>query len=440
MCAVADALKGYDTPQALPVLGVLHSRAPGRLGMLLRFPIISLLLALVFLLLLGLVGVVGGLVYLGYERVLSPISQTQGWWLYLWGGIALLAIVWLVILNQKTRKILAVEERATDVRLPGFWRGLLWSGRLVTRIAMVAMWLVGIAGLLLPAFYGLHEAWDLLRDLDPIVLGPFPPLNEYLGLSPFISVGPALILIIAGILIVVLAIWARVILVGAFWLFGLAMIYISGSFALEEMGVLAALAVLWPFQIPYWVARLFRWPYRRWRDQIERLVLGWELRDSLSAAFTEHRRRNRARVGGDGASAVCKNDLAFFVQHHAGPLTFWWCPECQDDDAAYTGVKTVRGVLDTAMTARYEQQNSVLRVNLRAWQESHGPLASPPLQEVYIGQLADPHEVELFITQYHGVQADRKWPPLGKVTAVIAADSKLDENGRRQVQRNMRMG
>ena len=58
--------------------------------------------------------------------------------------------------------------------------------------------------------------------------------------------------------------------------------------------------------------------------------------------------------------------------------------------------------------------------------------------EVAIGPLADPHEVEMFITQYLNVQAERKWPSLAKVTAVIAPEANLDENGRRQVQCNLR--
>ena len=155
-------------------------------------------------------------------------------------------------------------------------------------------------------------------------------------------------------------------------------------------------------------------------------------------AFAAHRARNRKQVANNGATAVCKRDLAFFVQRRAGPVSYWCCPECLDDDSAYLGVKLVCGVLDTAMKPDYAQDGAILQVNLRAWQDGGGVRRSPPLQEVRVGKLADLHEAEMFITQYHSVQAERMWPPLAKVTAFIAPDSNLDENGRRQIQRNFR--
>lgn len=438
MCAAADQLKRYDTPQALPVLGVLDGRAPSRASMLVGFPFSTLFQALVFVVVLAVVGFGWLVVYLAYSRLLTPIFQANQRWLYVWLIIAALAAAWLIAFNPKTRKILAVDERRGDVKLPAVWRGLLWLARQTTRLAMIVTWLMGIVGLLLPAFYGLCVAWASLWTLPPIVLGPFPPLERYLHIEPFVRITPLVILVVAGLVAVLLAIKARRVLLAIFWGLGAWAIYRWAGLDMVEMAAILALALLWPLQVTYFLSRIFAWSYRRWRDRIEALVLGWTLRDSLSAAFAQQRKRNRDRVNGDGRTAVCKADLAFFVQEQAGPVGFWWCPECQDDHSAYWGVKSVRGILDTAMTDRYEQQADVLRINLRAWQDARSPLASPPLDEVIVGKLGDPHEVEMFITQYHSVQAQRKWPSLTKVSYVLSPDTNLDEHARRQVQNNLR--
>lgn len=439
MCAAADQLKRYDTPQALPVLGQLDARAPARASMLINFPLGTLLLVIFFAAMLAVIGAGGWVAFIAYRRLIYPIYLEEHKWLLAWGLIALLTILWLIVFSKKAHTLLMLDRGPANTQLSPFWRGLLWLARQGARLAMIGAWLLGIAGLLLPAFYGLHQAWNLVQELEPARLGPFLPLQQYLGLSPYVRVGPPAILAAAGIFAIILAIWARPLLLGVFWAFGLFTIYRSADLDMVEMGIVAGLALLWLLQIPHLAARILGGPYRRWSNQIEKLVLGWELRDSLSAAFAAHRDRNRDRVAGNGAAAVCKSDLAFFTQHRAGPVSFWCCPECLDDDDAYTGVKTVRGVLDTALASDYDQDGSTLLVNLRAWQDSRGVLPAPPLQEVQIGKLDDPHEVEMFITQYLNVQAERKWSSLTKVTAVIAPDSNLDENGRRQVQRNLRM-
>ncbi len=438
MCAAADQLKQYDTPQALPVLGLLDTRAPSRASMLINFPLGTLLSLIFFAAILTVVAAVGWVEFLVYRRLIHPIYLEEHRWLIIWGLIALLTFLWLVVFSKKAHAILAIDRGPADVQLSSFWRGLLWLAHQVTRIAMLAAWLMGIAGLLLPVFFGLHHAWNLVQGFEPARLGPFLPLQQYLGLSPYVRIGQPAVLAAAGILATILAIWARPLLLGAFWALGLFMVYQTANLDLMELGIVAGLAVLWLLQVPHLAARMLGGLCRRWHGQIELLVLGWELRDSLAAAFSTHRDRNRDRVTQDGASAVCKDDLAFFTQRRAGPVSYWCCPECLDDDSAYTGIKTVRGVLDTELASDYAQEGNALLVNLRAWQDSRGVLAAPPLQEVKIGKLADPHEVEMFITQYQNVQAERKWSSLGKVTAVIAPDSNLDENGRRQVQRNFR--
>jgi len=439
MCAAADQLKQYDSTQALPVLGLLDSRSPSRASMVLNLLLGTVLLVIVFIALLTVVGAGAWIAFLVYRRLIYPIYLEQpGWWI-VWGSVALLAGLWLIAANEKVQEILALDRGTSDARIPPFWKGQLWLARQSVRIAMLAAWLVGLVGLLLPVYYGLYHAWGLLRGFEPVRLGPFLPLQQYLGLGPFIRIGPQAVLAAGSLLALIFAIWARTLLLGIFWVFGLFMIYQTAGLDIVEMGIVAGLAALWLLKIPHLAARMLGWPYHRWSGQIERSVLGWELRDSLSSAFAAHRERNRDRVGRDGPSAVCRKDLAFFTQRRAGPVSYWCCPECLDDDSAYTGVKTVRGVLDTALTPDYEQEGNTLLVNLRAWQDSRGVLPSPPLQEVAIGNLADPHEAEMFITQYLNVQAERRWPSLGKVTAVIAPGSNLDENGRRQVQRNLRL-
>jgi hypothetical protein len=438
MCAAADQLKRYDTPQALPVLGTLDRRAPSRASILVGFPFSTLLQAIVFLMVLAVVGLGWVVAYLAYGRLLAPIYQAQPGWLYVWLIIAALTAIWLIAYNKRARKILVVDDRRGDVKLSAIWRGLLWLARQITRLAMIITWLMGIAGLLLPAFYGLYVAWEWLQNLKPIVLGPYPPLQQYFGIEPFMRISPSIILAAVALIAVLMSIRIRWVLLMIFWATGAWAIYQSGTLDLVEMGFVLALALLWPIRFTDLLARVLARSYRRWRDRIEAVVLGWELRGSLSAAFAAHRARNRDRVNGDGRTAVCKADLAFFVQEQAGPVAFWWCPECQDDHSAYWGVKTVRGILDTAMTARYEQQEDVLRINLRAWQDARSPLASPPLDEVIVGKLGDSHEVEMFITQYHSVQAQRKWPSLTKVPCVLSPDTNLDEHARRQVQSNLR--
>lgn len=440
MCAAADQLKGYDTPQALPVLGTLDRRAPGRASILVGFPFSTLLQTLVFLMVLAVVGLGWVVAYLAYGRLLAPIYQAQPGWLYASLIIATLTAIWLIAYNKRARKILVVDDRRGDVKLSAIWRGLLWLARQITRLAMIVTWLMGIAGLLLPAFVGLYVAWGWLRSLNTIVLGPFPPLEQYFGIEPFVRISPQIMLAAAGAIAILLSIRVRSrwLLLIILWGTGALMIYQAGNLDLVEMAFVLTLALLWPIQVTHLLCWVLAWSCRHWRDRIEASVLGWALRDSLSAAFAQHRTRNRERINKDGRTAVCKNDLAFFVQERAGPVAYWWCPECQDDNSAYWGVKAVRGILDSGMTTKYEQQDSVLRVNLRAWQETRGPLASPPLDEVIIGKLGDSHEVEMFITQYHSVQAQRKWPSLTKVPYVLSPDTNLDEHGRRQVQNNLR--
>jgi hypothetical protein len=438
MCVAADRLKQYDTPQALPMLAALDGRAPGRLALALGLLFKSLLQALLFLLVLAVVAFGWFVTYLAYERLLGPIFRVQPIWLYAWLAVAALTALWLIAFNPKVRRILIVDDRVPDVKLSFIWRGLLWLARLVTRIAMIITWLMGIIGLLLPAFYGIYFGLRWLANYGPIVLGPFPALTRYLGEAPVIRLNPV---VIASVIVVVVALVSkrlRTIFLIAFCGLGAWFIYQQGRLDPVETAFVLALALLWPLQLTHGLCRILAWSYRRWRDRIEAMVLGWALRDSLASAFAYHRDRNRKRVNKDGRTTVCRNDLAFFVPEQAGPVAFWWCPECHDDNDVYWGVKTVRGILDTAMKSRYEQQDSVLRINLRAWQEAQSPLASPPLDEVIVGKLGDSHEVEMFITQYHSVQAQWKWPSLGKVKCTVLPDTNLDEHSRRQVQNNLR--
>jgi hypothetical protein len=438
MCAATDQLKNFDTPQALPVLGILDKRAPSRPGVLISFLLGSLFILALFGGVLIVAAAVVALLFQAYRWLLSPMVPEQNTWLIVWGVVFVLTIYWLIIRNVKLHAIVRCYSNPPEVRLPSIWRGLLWLARQVTRILMLTICLVGIVSLLFPVFYGLTYAWGQLQAFEPIRLGPIQPLQEYLGLDPFISIGSLAILVAAALVAVLLVIGAPHLLLGAFWALGLWTLYQTAAFDQVQFAIVAGLAAAWPLKIPYIGAKMLGWSYHRWFRMIQRLLLGWALRDSLSAAFAAHRVRNSQRVKKNGAAAVCKQDLAFFVQQRAGPVSYWWCPECHDDHSAYTGVKLVRGVLDLAQTARYRQDSGTLLVNLRAWQDGAGICPAPPLQDVYIGKLADPHEAEMFITQYHSVQAERKWPSLGKVTAIIAPDSNLDENARRQVQRNLR--
>ena len=438
MRAAADELAFYDTPQALPVLDSLDRRAPRRGSVAIAFSLDTLILALFGVVIVAALAVAIWVHFIAYYGVLRSISHVQPFWLAICGAMAVLAIIWLITSNEKVHSVLGLEGPAGAVILPPFWSNLVWLVCQCARIAMLVAFLLSLAGLLLPMFYGVRSAATQIWGIQPIYLGRFPALQEHLGLSPEVTLWPVVILVTVCVIAVLLALWARRILALILWGFGMTMVLLSGL-DITLIALVAGLSITWPLRVPYFVARPFGRLVPRWGGQVDNLILGWELRNSLDAAFAAHRKRNRQRTGDKGADAVCRRDLAFFVRGRSGPVEYWWCPECRDDDAVYPSVRTIRGVLDVGMRDDYRQDGSALLVNLPAWQGDRGPLISPPLQEVHIGCLGDPHEAEMFITQYHSLQGERGWPPLKRVTAEIAPDSNLDENGRRQVQGNLRL-
>ena len=191
MCAAADQLKRYDTPQALPVLGCwIAVRRAGQASW-------------------------SAFLSAPYCRRLSSS------WCWQWSasvGLSLtwptagclrpstrrsrdgctprsssltLTAIWLIAYNKRARKILVVDDRRGDVKLSAIWRGLLWLARQITRLAMIVTWLMGIAGLLLPAFVGLYVAWGWLRSLNTDRARPLPTAGTVLWHRTFCTDQPA---------------------------------------------------------------------------------------------------------------------------------------------------------------------------------------------------------------------------------------------------------
>jgi len=427
-----EQLRGLDTPQALPKLGELDAHTPGRLSLLFRFAFWTAIAgALVGVLILLLAGG-SALTMLAGIQLLPQSDIEIGAWFVIWLGWGVL----ILAAGERARDKLKIKLLEPAARLPGLFSVGLWPVRIAALSLALAFLVLGITAMLLVVLHGCELAWSMA--VPRLLEFEIPLWGIY-----------AIALSIIAIITFVLArkhIWFPVLLLWGLGVWGL-LDDGASSYPIQVIGVSTpipsafvaiAMSLVYPLRISHLFATINLRLFRGWQSEVVRLFQGWQLRNSLSRAFAYHRRRNQMQVAGEGKHAVCKRDLEYFVPQQAGPVKFWWCPVCQDDDQVYTRVRSIQGVLDTAMSVPHEQQGHVLRINLLDWRRNG--FTPPPLsmQEVLIGKLDNPHEVEWFITQYQTVQhQQRNWLPLHRIRPVITPQANIDEHTRRQIQDNM---
>lgn len=405
----AKYLSDLDTPQALPILAQLNSRLPSRIRLFFSFLVISTVVGVSM-------GLLIALLILGWSILISVslklFFQLNGSGILIWsiliiiGGIGFLS-------SDRVQSILDFEKQPI-VDLPYLLKAMQWMGWLTTWFSTRAIFLLGLMSWLFPTLYTVT-----------FVRGIFLWLN---------IVGA---LIIGGLLGKTLPFSDEILFLLMWWLFG-SVGLLSGKGSSPEFFVIIGLSLLFPTQAVFFLANACTWTFHRWQSKLVWVIQGWKLRDNLSTIFSIHQRGNQVRIGGNGALAVCRIHLARFVRQQSGPVTFWWCPICHDDAYAYPDIHLIQGVLDIKMSDWSEQIRGALRINLRAWLNSPDSQFSLDLDEVLIGHLEDPYEVEMFITQYKTLQAQRGWPLLQKIRYVISPAAHIDEHVRRQIQYNFR--
>jgi hypothetical protein len=221
------------------------------------------------------------------------------------------------------------------------------------------------------------------------------------------------------------------------WIAGAVSVYTYEP-AIEFSGSLIAFGLLTPFRLTTVMSHLVCWPYHLWRREVIRLTLYIYLKSALREAFTYHKQRNQQMVQGNGKTAVCQKHLQRFVKRTAGPIQYWCCPICKDDHDVYKQVEVIRGVIDADMTEECEQQGRALHLNVRLWQNGSEAPRSSPLEEILVRRIDDPHEIEVFITQYQHLAPERKWPSLNRLPCYLSGASNISENARRQIASNIR--
>ena len=203
------------------------------------------------------------------------------------------------------------------------------------------------------------------------------------------------------------------------------------SFRISNYLIIAAVLRLLNLDLP--LAQLFIWPFFTLRTIAQTMTARVRAQLAVWRAIHRHRRRNRDLVGKRGRQALCRQHLARFKRRKVrlayGIRWYYWsCRQCDTDVLAISGVKTLRGVFDLAMKTDLKE-GEITQVNLL--NPANAPL---DLQEIYVAQIKDDHDIESFITRYENFyQANiRKIPPLSRIKLHIASDSNLGDN-----QRNM---
>lgn len=455
-----EQLGPLNSPLTLPLLAGIAKRTPRRGRILDRLlwsheKASGHLFVMIFCALVGLVWVAA--TYLLILRGLTASSTLP--WAPIWGALGLVIGAIILLDDKLARSALRWPQPAMDATWPAILRAGLIVVRLGLEILEVLWILLGIAAVLLPILVGVVWVYDAIPGVD---LGSLvstldaPQVQTFLdGLTPgakyaiaavlVLLLGwrahwlPLLLLAVAGAAAMVpslrldtsLEVLLRQVLAGDLRPF------LSGDWLPWQIVLTMCMAFLYPLQLYSALAQASRAPWQRWATAVDTFLRTWRLRRSLDLALRVQAQRNRAAVGQDGAHAVCNNHLQVFVRATAGPWTYWACPVCGDDTPAYTGVYIVRGVLDTTMTAAHDQEGRALRLNLNLWDSKEKAVLPLPLQEVWVGQLADQHAVEAFMIHYYTLQPKHKtWPPLRQIRCLVGADSNLEEHARRQIQNN----
>lgn len=183
------------------------------------------------------------------------------------------------------------------------------------------------------------------------------------------------------------------------------------------------------------------WPWLA--DSTRLLTKRINLRVLLFSAINSQIKRNQALVGDNWRLAVCQTCLArherFRVQ-----FAYWrWigfarCRKCHDDHNCYTGVRSVEGWLDRAMSAAQQKVGDAVRVNL-LHRLPPGPASlAVDIEEVVVADAED-EEVETLILLYHSVQRTAGLPRARRMRCRLTGNTTISLMGRRQLKQNFRL-
>jgi hypothetical protein len=410
-------LDTLDTPQALPPLADYHARLPGLPGLVLRAATLVVLGAAgMAVLAFGLLAALEGL-RLAYAELFAGLEQLWPLSPAILGGLGFVAWLWP---PTGVRADLLPAEFPLSPELPAGPRALLGMVRALTWVMALAALALRFAAVFLPALVALTALqWQASSTFSTELAWTVIALSAGLIGVGLLRGAPG-----EGLLIALA-------LGGAAWL------YLNADW--QRASLLGALAVGFALFRSRRLTRLWTWPYRRWHQGQLAITQQWAARRALDRAFGQHSRRNRERVAGQGAEALCQTDYRRFVRRSAGPVTYWWCPECQDDTPAFTSVRRIEGLLDRRMSALHDQASNTLKLNLAPYLNGAAHLSWPQvLQEVIIGPTAGTHDVELFVARYQEQAARSGWPPLRSLHCRVLPEAEADEQLRRLIRSNFR--
>ena len=190
------------------------------------------------------------------------------------------------------------------------------------------------------------------------------------------------------------------------------------------------------------LARPFAWPFFALRAAAETMTIRVRAQLAVYDAIRHHRHRNRELVGRRGRYALCREHLARFKPRYVRMAygmrwRYWSCRHCNSDVHAMSGVKILRGVFDQEMqTSLKYQGNEIVLVNLL--DTTKIPL---DLQEIFVIQVNDDHDIENFITHYENFYAAKtiKIPGLHQIRLYLSPEANLGDNQRNMLHSKCRL-
>ena len=202
--------------------------------------------------------------------------------------------------------------------------------------------------------------------------------------------------------------------------------------------VFVIFAILYPLSIAIPVSRIYLIPFVMYRKALywsaERIQLRWR----VAQAFRQHRRRNKAQVGGKVWSAVCREHLRRFTtssvrRSYRRRFRYAHCPECKSDNKVYTDVQCIAMELDSRMSKDARQNGLTLYLNGLRW--GMGTYNTVPVFDTLVVQLVDnTHELEGFVTWYENWYQKQSARPEHKsfkgMTVQISKKHPLEPNER----------
>ena len=434
MTEAVEELGELDTLQALPIIESYYRRTPSWLGLSLRILFMTLIALLVFLFSATVVLAGWGYLALLFQRDVLHVFHPDRVWLFAWALATVFIGAYFVMNDNTLQEQLAFAQNGEEIP-ENAWltKALIFLSQGITWLFVLLTIILGYFGVIVLFIIGMSNAW--IKGNQALYSYDYQSFMIETGI-PQQWITPGTMGIAAIILL--LLIWkAPTLLIFLGWVLGAVSVYIHDP-AIVFSGSLIAFGLLTPLHITTIISRIVHWPYRTWRNEIIRLTLYIRLKSALREAFARHKRRNQKQVDQSGKTAVCREHLQRFVKQTAGPIQYWCCPVCNNDHDLYTHIEVIRGVIDADMTKACEQQGKALHLNVRSWQNGADTPMSSPLEEVLVRRLDDPHEIEVFITQYQHIAPERNWPPLNRLPCYVAGNSNISENTRRQIASNFR--